>query len=303
MMFSTKAGASKLLMGVVIGLISAKAVVSWLTGSISILAQAADSLLDLVAAIVTFIAVRLASKPADTEHPYGHGKWEDVAGVIQSVLLFTAGALVIYSAIQRLQAGEVIALTEAGIAMMAVSIVVSIFLSRHLMRVARATDSVALEANAHNIAGDVYSAIAVLAGLVAIRFTGNGRIDAIIALGVAGYIIQLGARSIRLSASGLLDSRLSADHEAVINACLESHSAQIAGFHKLRTRRSGSQHHIDLHLVLDKDLSLGEAHDICDQIEREIEDRLTESSVTIHAEPCDDRCAECQAACERRHRE
>jgi cation diffusion facilitator family transporter len=300
-MFSTKPGASKLLIGVVVGLITAKAVVSWLTGSISILAQAADSLLDLVAAIVTFIAVRMAAKPADSEHPYGHGKWEDIAGVIQSVLLLTAGGLVIYSAVRRLQTGETIALTEAGIIMMAVSIVVSIFLSRHLMQVARATDSVALEANAHNIAGDVYSAIAVLAGLVAIRLTGLGYIDAIIALGVAGYIIRLGAQSISRPVSGLLDTRLSPDQEAVITACLETHSTQIAGFHKLRTRRSGSQHHIDLHLVLDRTISLGEAHDICDEIEREIQNKLTEASITIHVEPCDDRCAECQALCTRRH--
>ncbi len=300
-MFSTKAGASKLLIGVVIGLITAKAIVSVLTGSISILAQAADSLLDLVAAIVTFIAVRIAAKPADTEHPYGHGKWEDIAGVIQSVLLFTAGGLVIYSSVQRLQTGDVVTLTEAGIVMMAVSIGVSIFLSRHLMRVAKATDSVALETNAHNIAGDVYSALAVLVGLVVIRFTGIGKIDAIIALGVAGYIIQLGARSIRLSASGLLDTRLSADQEAVIKNCLEAHNSKISGFHELRTRRAGSQRHIDLHLVMDKDISLGEAHDVCNEIEAEIKSKITEASVTIHVEPCDDRCAECQALCKRRH--
>jgi cation diffusion facilitator family transporter len=300
-MFSTKAGASKLLMGVVIGLITAKAIVATLTGSISILAQAADSLLDLVAAVVTFIAVRMAAKPADTEHPYGHGKWEDIAGVIQSVLLFTAGTLVIYGSARRLQTGEVVTLTEAGIVMMAVSIVVSIFLSRHLMRVAKATDSVALETNAHNIAGDVYSALAVLAGLVAIRFTGIGKIDAIIALGVAGYIIWLGAKSIRLSASGLLDTRLSADQEAAIRAVLKAHNSKISGFHKLRTRRSGSQRHVDLHLVLDRDISLGEAHDICDQIEQEIRAKLPQASVTIHAEPCDNHCAECQALCKRRH--
>lgn len=300
-MFSTKEGASKLLMGVVIGLITAKAIVASLTGSISILAQAADSLLDLVAAVVTFVAVRMAAKPADTEHPYGHGKWEDIAGVIQSVLLFTAGSLVIYSSIQRLQTGELVTLTEAGIVMMSVSIAVSIFLSRHLMRVAKATDSVALETNAHNIAGDVYSALAVLAGLVVIHFTGIGKIDAAIALGVAGYIIWLGAKSIRLSASGLLDTRLSADQEAAIREVLEAHNSKISGFHKLRTRRSGSQRHVDLHLVLDRTISLGEAHDICDQIEQEIGAKLPEASITIHAEPCDDHCAECQALCKRRH--
>ena len=101
-MFSTKAGATKLLIGVVVGLIIFKVVVSWLTGSISILAQAADSLLDLFAGIITFSAIRIAAKPADAEHQYGHGKVEDIAGASQGILIFIAGGLIIYSAIDRI---------------------------------------------------------------------------------------------------------------------------------------------------------------------------------------------------------
>jgi len=170
-MFSTKAGATKLLISVVLGLIIIKVVVSWLTGSISILAQAADSLLDLFAAIITFSAIRIAARPADAEHPYGHGKVEDVAGAVQGILIFIAGGLIIYSAIGRIIKGSSIELVESGIAVMVISIVVSIFLSRHLLRVSRTTGSVALEANARNIATDVYSASAVLVGLAVVRFT------------------------------------------------------------------------------------------------------------------------------------
>ena len=107
--------------------------------SISIAAQAADSLLDLVAGIITFLAVRTAAKPADSEHPYGHGKWEDVAGVAQGVLIFVAGALVVYGAVHRLLTGSTIQMTESGIVVMVLSIAVSLILSRHLRRVARKT--------------------------------------------------------------------------------------------------------------------------------------------------------------------
>ena len=298
--FSTKAGATKLLIGVVVGLIILKVVISWLTGSISILAQAADSLLDLFAAIITFSAIRIAAKPADAEHPYGHGKAEDIAGVGQGILIFVAGGLIIYSAIRRIIEGSSIKLTEAGIAVMAVSIVVSIFLSRHLLSVSRATGSVALEANAHNIATDVYSASAVLVGLAIVRFTGLNIIDSILAIGVAIYILMVALDVIRKPVSGLLDEKLPSSQQAVIEDCLGKHSREVSGYHALRTRRAGSQSYIDLHLVMAGDLSLEQAHQICDRIEIEIKSVLHEASVIIHAEPCDNECEQCPAICSKR---
>jgi len=301
-MFSTKAGATKLLIGVVVGLIIFKVVVSWLTGSISILAQAADSLFDLFAGIITFFAIRIAAKPPDAEHPYGHGKVEDIAGVVQGILIFIAGGLLIYSAIVRIIEGSSIKLTEAGIAVMAVSIVVSIFLSRHLISVSRATGSVALEANARNIAVDVYSASAVLVGLAIVRFTGPrlNIIDPILAIGVAIYILKVAIDTIRKPISGLLDEKLPPSQQAVIEDCLRKHSREVSGFHALRTRRAGSQSYIDLHLVMARDISLEQAHQICDRIEVEIQSVLHEASVTIHAEPCDNKCEQCPAICSKR---
>jgi cation diffusion facilitator family transporter len=299
-MFSTKAGATKLLIGVVVGLIAIKVVVGWLTGSISVLAQAADSLLDLFAAIITFSAIRIAAKPADAEHPYGHGKVEDIAGVVQGILIFIAGGLIIYSAISRITEGSSIELAEAGIAVMAVSIVVSIFLSRHLLRVSRRTGSVALEANARNITTDVYSASAVLVGLAIVRFTGLNIIDPILAIGVAVYILKVAVDTIRKPISGLLDEKLPPLQEAVIEDCLRRHRSEVFGFHALRTRRAGSQSYIDLHLVMAGDTSLERAHQICNQIENEIESGLHQASVTIHCEPCDDECEQCSAICSKR---
>lgn len=301
-MFSTKAGATKLLIGVVVGLIVFKVVVSWLTGSISILAQAADSLLDLFAGIITFSAIRVAAKPADTEHQYGHGKVEDIAGASQGILIFIAGGLIIYSSIHRIIEIErySIQLAEAGIGVMAVSIVVSVFLSRHLLRVSRTTGSVALEANARNIATDVYSTSAVLVGLAMVRITKLNIIDPIIAIGVAIYILKVAVDTIRKPISGLLDEKLPPSQQAIIDACLVKHSPGVVGFHALRTRRAGSQYYIDLHLVMAKDIHLEQVHQICDQIEVEIQSVLHEASVTIHAEPCDDECEQCSAICSKR---
>jgi cation diffusion facilitator family transporter len=285
-MFSTKAGATKLLIGVVVGLIIFKVVISWLTGSISILAQAADSLLDLFAGIITFAAIRIAAKPADAEHPYGHGKAEDIAGVGQGILIFVAGGLIIYSAIDRIITKHYgIELAEAGIAVMGVS---------------RRTGSVALEANARNIATDVYSASAVLVGLAIVRFTGLNIIDPILAIGVAIYILKVALDTIRKPISGLLDEKLPPSEQAVIEDSLRKHSREVSGFHALRTRRAGSQSHIDLHLVMAGDISLEQAHQICDQIEGEIQSVLHEASVIIHAEPCDNECEQCSAICSKR---
>ena len=299
-MFSTKAGATKLLIVAVVGLIVFKVIVSWLTGSISIMAQAADSLLDLFAGIITFSAIRIASKPADAEHPYGHGKIEDIAGVVQGILIFIAGGLIIYSAIGRIVEDSSIQLAEAGIVVMVTSIVVSIFLSRHLLRVSQTSGSVALEANARNIATDVYSASAVLVGLVVVRFTGLNILDPVIAIGVAIYILKVAVDTIRKPISGLLDEKLPPSQQALIEGCLKKHSREVFGFHALRTRRAGSQSYIDLHLVMARAISLEQAHQICDRIEVEITSTLRDASVTIHAEPCNNECEECSAICSKR---
>jgi cation diffusion facilitator family transporter len=299
--FSTKAGATRLLIGVVVGLIIFKVVVGLLTHSISIVAQAADSLLDLFAGIITFSAIRFAAKPADAEHQYGHGKAEDIAGAVQGILIFIAGGLIIYSAIDRIVTKNyVVEQPEAGIAVMAVSIVVSILLSRHLLKVSRHTGSVALEANARNIATDVYSTSAVLVGLAILRFTKLNIIDPILAIGVAIYILKVAIDTIRKPISGLLDETLPPSQQAVIEDCLRKHNREVSGFHALRTRRAGSQSHIDLHLVMAGDISLEQAHQICDQIEVEIQSTLHEASVIIHAEPCDNECEQCFAICSKR---
>jgi len=296
-MFSTRSGAAKLSLAVIIGLIVLKVVVAVITGSISIIAQAVDSFLDLFAIAITAFAVGIATKPADEEHPFGHGKVENIAAIVQAVLIFTAGGLIIYSAVHRIIAGVTVELSEAGIGVMLVSIIVSIFLSRHLLKVSRAVDSIALQASAHNIAADVYSAAAVLAGLVAIRFTGLYILDPIIALLVALFILKVAYDVLRQSFGGLIDVRLPEAEEGTISSCIMEHGGQLVGFHELRTRKAGSWRFIELHLVMPKNASVEKAHKVCDHLEQDIETRLPYTSVTIHVEPCSIECDQCSISC------
>jgi len=292
-MFSTTRGAARLSLIVVVGLIALKTAVAVITGSISILAQAVDSFLDLFAVLITLFAIGMAIKPADEEHPFGHGKVENIAAVVQAVLIFTAGGLIIYSAVRRIVLGTTVEMTEAGIGVMLVSIIASIFLSRHLLKVSRATDSTALEANARNIAADVYSAAGVLAGLIVIRITGLNIIDAIIALAVALIILKTAYDVMRKSFGGLVDVKLPEAEENAIRQCITAHNREMVSFHKLRTRKVGNQRHVDLHLVMPQSASVEEAHQLCNCLEQEIETSLKRTNVTIHVEPCDEKCDQC----------
>ncbi len=301
-MFSTSSGAAKLSLVVVTGLVVLKVVVGVITGSISVLAQAIDSSLDLFAIAITLSAIIIANRPADEEHPFGHGKVENIAAIVQAILIFTAGGLIVYSAVHRIIMGTTIELTEAGIGVMLVSIIASIFLSRHLLKVSQTTDSIALQANAHNIAADVYSAAAVLAGLIAVRFTGLSIIDPIVALLVALLILKVAYDVLRKSFGGLMDVKLPEAEEGEIMSCIMEHGGQLVGFHELRTRKAGSWHYIDLHLVMPKNASVEEAHRMCDHLEQDIENRLPHSSVTIHVEPCSIECNQCFVTCNLRKR-
>ncbi len=299
-MFSTRGGAAKLSLGVVIGLVGLKVVAGVFTGSLSVLAQAADSFLDVVAISITFFAVRIAVKPADREHPFGHGKVENVAAVVQAILIFTAGSLIIYFAIIRMMAGTTVVLTEAGIGVMLVSIVASIFLSRHLHKVSKSADSMALEANAHNIATDVYSAVAVMVGLIAVRLTGLSIIDPIIALLVSLFIFKVAFDVLRKSFGGLMDQKLPEAEENAIRLSIMEHGGDIVGFHELRTRKSGNQRYVDLHMVMPKEISIEDAHRLCDHLEEDIGNKLRHTSVTIHVEPCGEECHQCYVKCKSR---
>jgi cation diffusion facilitator family transporter len=296
-MFSSKKGAAGLFLGVVIGLILFKGVVAWLTNSLSVLAQAADSLLDLLSGFIIFIAVRAAEKGEDEEHPYGHGKLEDFAGLSQGILIGVAGIGIIYSSIRRIIFPADVRMPEAGIAVMVFSIIVSIWLFHRLKKVADFTRSTAIEAGADNIRADVYSALAVLIGLVLLRMTGFSIIDPILAIAVALYILKIGYGTMRKPFSKLIDTRLSAENEEVIRKSIMKHDHEVVGYHQLRTRQAGDKPTLICTWSCARVFRLEVCHRICDEIESEIKKGLPGSSMVIHAEPCNDECAECSVIC------
>jgi cation diffusion facilitator family transporter len=174
-------------------------------------------------------------------------------------------------------------------------------LARHLNRVAWATGSLALEASARNITADIYSAAGVLVAMVAIRLTGVAILDPVIALAVAVFIFKAAYDVTRRSLGELADSRLPEDEERALTSLIGEHRGQLAGFHAIRSRKAGGQRFIDLHLVMPKHASVEEAHEMCDHLERDIQSRLPNTSITIHVEPCRIDCWQCLVhACSQR---
>ncbi|MFC1897562.1 cation diffusion facilitator family transporter [Chloroflexota bacterium] len=301
-MSTTKENAAKLSISSVCLLILIKVAASFITGSISIRADAVHSSLDLIAAVTTFIGVKISGKPADEHHPFGHGKAENISSTVVAGLIFTAGGIIIYTAVRRLIIGAPLESIGIGIYITTAAIIVNILISRYLSKVARATDSPALEADAHHLFSDVLSSCAVLVGLIAVQITGLNILDPIIALLVALFILKVGYDTLRKSFGGLVDVSLPKTEEMEIKSCIIEHYSEVVSFHRLRTRKAGSQRYIDLHLVMPKNNSVDEAHRMCSHLEQDIENRLHHASVTIHVEPCGIECEQCQVSCSLRKR-
>lgn len=290
---STRTGAVKLSLAVVICLIILKVAVSIISNSISIRAQAADSLLDLFSIAITFAALRMAIAPADEKHPFGHGKVEGLAALVQALLILGAGGYIIYSAVWRIILSTTIEPDE-GIAVMGISIVASFLLSRHLLKVARSTGSLAIEASARNIRADVYSAAGVLAGLLLVRLTNVFILDPIIALIMAGFVLKAGFEVIQGAFHELIDTALPGEEQDVINECIREHNTQLVDFHAMRSRRAGNERFVDLHLVMPRYISVEESHEVCSHLEQDIKEKLGNASISIHVEPCNGKdCYRC----------
>ena len=295
-MLATKEGVAKLAIFAVSLLILMKVAASIVTGSIAIRADAVHSAIDLFGVIIGYIGIRIAGKPPDERHPFGHGKAENIAGVVIAGLIFIAAGTIAYQAVERLITGGAVELVTIGIYVTAAAIAINGIVSWYSLRVARATDSLALEATARDMFADVLSSGAVLVGLILVRLTGITLLDPIVALLVAIIIARTAFLTMRKSFGGLMDIRLPQAEEDAIIACIREHGAQIAGFHQIRTRKAGSQRYIDFHLVVSKHISVEQAHQLCDQLEQEIENRLSYTSVTIHIEPCDGKCERCSTS-------
>ena len=257
-----------------------------LMGSVSVISEGIHSMIDLVAAIIANYSIRKASLPADKDHPYGHGKYENYAGVIEAVLIFFAAMLIIYESGMKLIYGAEVELLLAGIAIMGFSAVINFFVSRKLYMVGVQTDSMALKADGLHLRIDVLTSLGVFSGLVLIQLTGLTWLDPVVAILVALLIVKAAYDLTKEASKGLVDEQLPAEEEAVIKNVLATYSKDFIAYRALRTRKSGSERFVDLVLVVRSDLSVAEAHKLCDSIESEIESRLKNVDVLIHTEPC-----------------
>lgn len=268
-------------------LVLTKLVVGIFTGSVSIISEAAHSAVDLLAALIAYYAVSTSDKKPDRNHAYGHGKIENISGAVEALLIVVAAFWIIYEASQKLSVQEMPKELEYGIAIMAISIVVNYFVSRRLFKVAKATQSHALEADALHLQADIWTSIGVLVGLIAIKVTGLVWLDPVIAIVVAIIIFKVGYDMTKKSLRELTDIALPDEEQAMIQDIIGNHP-MVKEYHLLRTRRSGSKRLVDVHIVLEANLYLQQAHDVCSEIETRIKALFTPCDVVIHAEPFTD---------------
>lgn len=255
------------------------------TNSISIISDALHSSMDVIASTITLIAMKLARKPEDKCHNYGHGKYEDLAAAIQSVLILIVSATIITQAASRISNQNLITETIPGIIVMIVSITLHSMTVFIMLKYAKKENSVALRANALHLLADVITSIGVIVGLIIIQFTGLKIIDPIVAIIVALIIVKTGYDIGKESIAQLLDKSLSSEEMKIIKETLEKHSPPVLDYHLLRTRRVGQTRQVDVHLIFPNNYSLMDAHDISSSIERDIRQKIKVVRTTIHLEP------------------
>ena len=291
-------------------LVILKLIVGLIIGSISVLSEAIHSGVDLLAAIIALLAVRKSGKPADQDHSYGHGKYENLSGAAEALLIFAAAFWIIFEAIHKLIKPQPIEAVGWGVGVMFFSSLVNVVVSRMLFKVGEKTDSIALQADAWHLLTDVYTSAGVMVGLLVLWF---GEwfmpqrdwhwIDPVAALGVALLIIKAAYQLTVQSIPDLLDVRLPPEEELWVKNKIKEMYPQVRGFHNFRSRKSGATRFVEFHLMLDATMSVKDSHAVNDKIVKEIKCRFCDSKVMVHIEPCDNNSCEskCLSSCFVKH--
>ncbi len=262
----------------------AKLIVGVFTGSVSVLSEAAHSATDLAASWIAYFSVRISDLPADEDHPYGHGKAESLSSMAEALLIFGAAAFIIFEAVHKLISREPPHRVDLGLIVMGVSVVANTLVARYLFRIAKKTDSLALEADAEHLRTDVYTSIGVVVGLALVHFTKLSWIDPVVAIGVALLILHTAWRLTRGSLDPLMDTQLPQEDTDAVRTVLDD-EPRVLGYHKLRTRKSGSARYVDAHVLMDDHMSLLDAHDLTEELEDRIREMLPNAEITLHTEP------------------
>jgi cation diffusion facilitator family transporter len=277
-------------------LVILKVVAGAMMGSVGVMSEALHSGMDLVAAVIAKYSVKRSAEPADRDHQYGHGKFENMSGLFEGALIFVVAAIIVIEASRRLMSLSDVEYVPAGMAVMGISTVVNIYVSRRLFEVAKRTDSLALEADACHLRTDVWTSAGVFVALGVIQVTGWQYVDPVVAIVVAGFIIRAAYSITSRSTDGLLDRTLPEHEMMIVKEILLEHETHFVDWHRLRARKTGSERQLDLHVTVPSAMSVSESHALVEAMESEIRLKLPKSTIVIHVEPCEKDCETCRIA-------
>ncbi|MBW7057774.1 cation diffusion facilitator family transporter [Paracoccus bogoriensis] len=278
-----KLAAGSILLGLAV--LALKTLAWWLTGSVALLSDALESIVNVAAAIAALVAIRVAQRPADQGHPYGHHKAEFISAVIEGVLIILAALLILHQAWGALQSPRELEQPGLGLAVNALASALNGLWCWVLIRQGRRRRSPALVADGKHLMTDVISSLGVLAGIGLALATGWMILDPILAMLVGVNILWSGWKVVTASVSGLMDEAVSDRSLSEIRQIISDRAEGAIEAHDLRTRHAGRATFIDFHLVVDGQTTVAEAHDICDRIEAALKENLPDAQITIHVEP------------------
>lgn len=268
--------------------IALKASAYFLTGSVGLLSDAIESLINLVAAVLALAMLTIAARPPDESHVYGHGKAEYFSSTVEGVLIFVAAGGIMYTAIARLLSPQPLEQLGLGLAMSLAATVVNFAVARVLLAAGKRYRSITLEADAYHLMTDVWTSVAVLGGLASVWLFGWLWLDAVVAIAVAMNITWTAWRLIRRSVDGLMDASLSVEEHNTIETVLDRYRENGIQFHALLTRQGASRRFVSVHVLVPGATTVHDAHHIAENIEADIRQAVTDAVVFTHLEPVDD---------------
>ncbi|TAK82766.1 MAG: cation transporter [Betaproteobacteria bacterium] len=269
--------------------IGLKTLAWWITGSVGLLSDALESLVNLAAALFALSMLRLAAAPPDEHHPYGFSKAEYFSAGVEGALIVLAAAGILITAIPRLLRPEPLEAPVLGLGISFLASLINLGTALVLLRVGKAHHSITLEADGHHLLTDVWTSGGVIAGVALVFVTGWLRLDALVALGVALHIIWIGVGLVRRSFKGLLDAAISPDEQREVTKLFAEYSRRYgATFHAFRTRQAGARRFISFHILVPDAWSVAQAHRLSEEIEERIRSLVPNAGVFTHIEPISD---------------
>jgi cation diffusion facilitator family transporter len=259
-----------------------------LTGSVGLLSDALESLVNLAAAVVALAALSVAARPPDEDHAYGHDKAEYFASGVEGALILVAAASIGYSAVDRLLYPAPLERVGIGVVISLVATAINVAVARVLLRAGRQYSSITLEADARHLMTDVWTSAGVVVGVVLVAATGVSWVDPLIALAVAANIIRSGVGLVGRSAQGLMDTALPAGERSAVLRVLERYTEQGVQVHALRTRRSGARRFVSFHVLVPGGWTVRRGHALLERIEHDVREAVGNATVFTHLEPLDD---------------